>query len=72
MNRSKIDSPEFSDNTVKQLCNVIPELLMFQYMIFATRGRVKMEEIALISTVDTTAPARMVILETTVIVSIII
>ena len=43
---------------------------MFQYTISVTHCRVKMEESVLISSVDTIAPARIICLDPTVIVSI--
>ena len=72
MNRKRNESSEFSDNTMKQMSNVIPILLMLQYTIPATQCRVKMEDIVLLSPVDTCASARMIMLEPNVIVSIIV
>ena len=51
---------------------LIPILLMLQYTISARHRRVKMEESVVITSVDTCAPARMIIMDTIVIVSIIL
>ena len=45
---------------------------MLQCTLSAKQGRVKMEDSVLISSVDTYAPARMIIMDTIVIVSIIL
>jgi len=45
---------------------------MLQYTMPATQCRVKMEQCVIITSVDTRAPARMIIMEPNVIVSIIL
>ena len=62
----------FSDNAVKQYCSVIPILLMLQYTSPANQCLVKMEQGVILPSGDTIANARMIIMEPTVTVSIIV
>ena len=62
----------FSGNTVKQQCNVISILLMLQYTTTAKQIRVNMAESVVLSSLDTFAPALVIIMDTNVIVNIIL